>query len=180
MAYLDLSVGAPQVSVPLLAAPVQKLSAQERLVVMLSRRDPLWSLKPRGTIARVASFLFGIEPPHQLADPRLETLRRYAVTYRVRGDDAEAAEAAREAGFADSQLSQLRQIVGNSHAAVHRSSVGGAIALLVLLTALLLAGATTRWLTPRLDSSLLSLVVIGLFAVSLAPFLAGSGRGARA
>jgi hypothetical protein len=156
------------------AEPVAKLSAQERLVVVLSRKDPLWSLRPRHTHSTLLRFLFGIEAPHSLADRKLEALRRYAVTYRVRDAGVNAAEAAATAtGFSHRQLAQVRQMVDGVRAAPSRRTVGDTIrqALFALVALLILSGATA-WFSPRFDSSLLSFVFVAVAVLSVASFAA--------
>jgi hypothetical protein len=171
MAYLDLAADHPFEASARRIAPRQRLSAQERLVVTLSRTDPLRSLRPRRTHSRVLRALFGIEAPHRLADPRLEALRRYAVTYRLRDASVtEAEEAAAQAGFLASQLAQIRQMTDGARAPRRRRSMATPIVqgLLPLVTLLIVCGATV-WLSPRLDSSLLAFVFVAVALLSVAP-----------
>jgi len=173
MAYLDLTANHPFEAVACVAEP-RKLSAQERLVVVLSRNDPLWSLRPRHTHSKLLRFLFGIEAPHHLADRKLEVLRHYAVSYRVRDAGVNAAEgAALQAGFAVNQLSQVRHTVDGARAAHTRKGSGGLIrqALFALIAVLIFSGATA-WFAPRFDSSLLSFVFVAVAVLSFASFAA--------
>ena len=174
MAYLDLAAQHPFESSAPMVAPAKRLSAQERLVVVLSRTDPLWSLRPRHTHSRVLRFLFGIEAPHHLADPRLEALRRYAVTYRLRGASlAEAEEQAVQAGFSPSQLAQVGNMADGARAAAPRRSAGSPIVhgLLPLAAFLSLYGAVA-WLGPRMDSSLIGFVLVAVMVLSFVSFAA--------
>ena len=119
-------------------------------------------------------MLFGIEAPHHLADRRLEVLRHYAVTYRLR--DASLADeeaAAREAGFAASQLAQVRHMIDGARSARPGKSVGGLVrqALFALVAFLIFAGATA-WFSPRFDSALISFVFVAVAMLSLASFAA--------
>jgi len=150
MAYLDLSAVHPFEAVA--AAPEVGLSPQERLVVVLSRRDPLWSLQPLKRRSRFLRWLFGIDAPHRLADGRLEALRRYAVSYRLLGGAApDVDQAARNAGFAPSQLAQLRTMVDAVAPAAQAGRVPSSRqqALLALSAVLIVAGAAA-WLSPHL------------------------------
>ena len=60
-------------------------SRLEFQVLALSRRDPASSVRPAGSLDRKLARLLGLRPHNPLADPRLETLRRFAVTVRCRG-----------------------------------------------------------------------------------------------
>lgn len=58
----------------------------ERQVLAIAKRDGKWSLGSRGRpLDRLLRRLFGTTRPNTLADPRLEALRRFAVTVRVGG-----------------------------------------------------------------------------------------------
>jgi hypothetical protein len=71
-----------------------RLSALERRVVLLSRRDRM----PAGPIgqfaATLARRLFGLEPANPLADARLEALRRFAIALRLGGGEPSERELA--------------------------------------------------------------------------------------
>jgi hypothetical protein len=173
MAYLDLTADHPFAATQA-AAVGARLSAQERVVVLLSRTDPLWSLRPRHMHSRVLRLLFGIEAPHQLADQRLEALRRYAVTYRERDVSVNEAEAdAIAAGFSASQLGQVRHMVDGARASHLPKRANGVVrGLLALVVALIVYGAIT-WLSPRFDSALIAFVLIAVAGVSFASFAGG-------
>ena len=114
MAYFDPSSGF-STGTGLRAVVAPALGSQDRLVVMLSRRDPLWSLESGRAGKRLLGFLFGIVAPHRLADSKLEALRRYAVTYRVDTPSvADAEQAALEAGYQPCELAQVRTLVDGS------------------------------------------------------------------
>jgi hypothetical protein len=175
MAYLDLNEGNPFETTTARDMPAERrLGAQERLVVLLSRKDPLWSLRPRHSQSRLLRFLFGIEAPHRLADPRLEALRRYAVTYRLR--DAGTAEAEMDAtdlGFTANQLAQMRQLIDGARANRVRPAAAATLrSLLLMLAGLLIFFDLTAWLSPRVDSTLIGFVVAAVALVSFAPLLA--------
>ncbi|MDE0879028.1 MAG: hypothetical protein OSB00_10265 [Sphingomonas bacterium] len=62
-----------------LSASTPRLSALEWSVVALAERDRLSTLRVPGRMAVAMRILFGDSPNPQLADPRLEALRRIAV-----------------------------------------------------------------------------------------------------
>jgi hypothetical protein len=171
MAYMDFtadhSFAAAQVS-----PAARRLESQERLVVLLSRTDPLWSLRPRHTHSRLLNLLFGIEAPHALADGRLEALRRYAVTYRLRDASVEEAErGALEAGYAASQLAQVRHMVDGARGTRPQRSVGALIRQgLLALAALLVFFGAASWLSPRFDSTLIAFVFVAVAMLGFASF----------
>lgn len=81
----------------------------EWIVVALAQRDPLTSLKTPGRMAIALRVLFGGRSNSQLADPRLEALRRFVIVARHLGDRLPPAEVTRflEAGFSRAQMLQL-------------------------------------------------------------------------
>ncbi len=172
MAYLDLNAGYPFAVAGVAPAAERKLEAQERLVVLLSRTDPLWSLTPRHHRSRLMSLLFDIRPPQAFADARLRALRRYAVTYRERDAGVAAAEqGAREVGYGEGQLRQVRTIVDGARAVRPRHGFLHTVrqAVLALAGVLILYGAAA-WLSPRFDSGLMAFVFVAVAALSIAPF----------
>ena len=175
MAYLDLTANHPFETTARSSAPADvRLSSQERLVVRLSRNDPLWSLRPRHTHSKLLRYLFGIEAPHQLADTRLEALRRFAVTYRLRDPSiAEVEAGALEAGFAASQLTQARHMIDGARAVrAHKSAAHIIRQALLTLAAFMAFYGLTAWLSPRLDSMLMAFVFVAVATVSFASFAA--------
>ncbi len=79
----------PSVARPALVAPAPApaFTAVELSVIGLARVDGLATLRPRNWLTRLAERLFGLGRPNQLADPRLEALRRFALIVRNhRGD----------------------------------------------------------------------------------------------
>jgi hypothetical protein len=171
MAYLDFNVDYP-VAVAGVALVARRLESQERLVVLLSRTDPMWSLRPRHTHSRLLSLLFGIEAPHHLADARLEALRRYAVTYRLRDASVADAEAgALDAGYAASQLTQVRHMIDGARASRPHRSVGSLIRQgLLAIAAFLIVYGAAEWLSPRFDSTLIAFVFVAVAMLGLASF----------
>lgn len=90
------------------AAPV--LSELEWKVVSLAIRDAGDGC-PRsasGRFGRIWSALTGLEPRRPLADPRLETLRRFVCTARRRRDEATAlAGRLLDMGFSQRQIAAV-------------------------------------------------------------------------
>ena len=70
--------GARPVAGPVLTGAVG-FTEQEWDVILLARRDRLSSLQEPTRLARLSAWLFGGGVARQLADPRLEALRRLAV-----------------------------------------------------------------------------------------------------
>jgi hypothetical protein len=173
MALLDLTAGVPAFTGRTIANPVaDRLGPQERLVVLLSRNDPLWSLAPRATGSRLLSVLFGIEAPHALADARLETLRRFAVTYRLRDRSAtDAARAAEAAGFSSGQLAQVRTLIDSAYAVRPRRTAGAVLRqALFSLAAMLMLTSATAWFAPQFNSALMAFVFVAVMVLTAAPF----------
>lgn len=122
MAYVDFS-GDPMLALapaaprhdPIHAEPAAPpvatgLSALEWSVVALARRDSLRSLAQPGRISIALGTVFGPRRPSpQLADTRLEALRRMAVLSWHRGYAVPPAElrAFEEAGFSREQYATL-------------------------------------------------------------------------
>ena len=178
MAFLDLDIGVPEglTRSDVRPAPgIAKLGVQERRVVLLARTDPQSSLH-RGAVSRLSSLLFGIEPPHMLADTRLEALRRYAILYRDHRDAMASAEIeqARAAGFSDGELARARSLIDATFGARRPRHSAREIATLVsgAAVAVLLAFAGGSQLAAALDSPLMAATLTGVAAVSLAPLAA--------
>jgi len=181
MAYLDLSGSHPFEAAGREIMVETRLGPQDRLVVLLSHKDPLWSLAPRHGHSKLLRLLFGIEAPHRLADPRLEALRRYAVTYRLRGADVGSLENdAVQSGFTNQQLAQVRRMIDTGRATRSRPTAGAAVRGAMLIIAGLLAFyAATVWLSSRFDSNLVAFVVAAVAMVSFAPLLGNPNAGRR-
>ncbi|MEG3165670.1 hypothetical protein U1701_13810 [Sphingomonas sp. PB2P19] len=112
MAYLDLdNLFASPCSARADAAATQPagFSALEWSVIALAKRDTLRSLEGTSRVSRALGSLFGLGVASQLADPRLEALRRAAVYAWRRGFALPMAEIERfrAAGFVDAQLETL-------------------------------------------------------------------------
>ncbi len=101
-------------------------AALEWLVIALAERDGLGSLRTPGRIAKALANLFDWPGTRQLANPRLEALRRLAVHVWHRGYDVAPSELAafRLAGFSPDQAETLLEsIVGRRAARRNRRFV---------------------------------------------------------
>jgi len=113
MAFLDFNQPAGGFSVgSAKAADTVEASAFEPLeweVIRLAQQDSLSSLRAPGWFDRILSWLFGGHYNAQLADERLETLRRTAVQAWHRGYaiPVSAIAAFKTAGFNLNQLESL-------------------------------------------------------------------------
>lgn len=122
MAYLDLAFDLPRfaTSAAAVTAPrhdsIVRLAPLERQVIQLASHDGASSLRTPNRVDAALQWLFGWKPASKLADPRLEALRRYAVTLRLRGDALPAAETDRllGAGFAAQAIDEIRRMVRGS------------------------------------------------------------------
>ena len=127
MAYLAFAEGvagaithAPSPKADPVPAPAPRLSALEWLAVAVSRSDRLSSLRRPGRLAVAMGSLFGMYRNPQLADPRLEALRRIAVLSRHYGYTVPSDEVSRflAAGFTPDQY----ELVVDSVAAERRAA----------------------------------------------------------
>lgn len=99
-------------------------SGLEWSVVAIAERDKLSTLRTPGRMAIALGTLFGDRPNPQLADPRLEALRRIAVLswhhgYTVPGDDVRDFVAA---GFTLDQYELLVDSISAGRAARNRKT----------------------------------------------------------
>ena len=120
MAYLDLELNLPrgafeqaQTRATPRLDPVSRLSMLERQVIQLARTDGRWSLAGSGRFQSVLATLFALERPNPLADPRLEALRRYAVTLRLSAGRLPRADDDRliAFGFSSAAITDIRRLV---------------------------------------------------------------------
>ena len=134
MAYLDLSVGelhlAPFTSRSV-ELPRRGLSPTEREAVRLARQDKPGSLKPAGRLRRMVQSIFGLSRPNRLADPRLEGLRRFAVTIAHDGSTAIEREEAqlRSLGFSEDQIASATAIAAGFRPRRSSKAVGMYVSL---------------------------------------------------
>ena len=100
----------------------------------------------------------------------LETLRHYAVTYRLRDAGVNAAEAGTlRAGYTVNQLAQVRHMIDGARGSQPARTAGGLIrqALFALVAFLIFLGATA-WFTPSFDSRLIAFVFVSVAGLSFA------------
>ncbi|SMF60879.1 hypothetical protein SAMN06295910_0075 [Allosphingosinicella indica] len=115
MAYVDFAqtpalAALGGVVQPAAALPAARLTALEWSVVALARFDRLSSLATPGRLAVALGKVFRAGLHNlQLADPRLEALRRIAVLYWHHGSTLPAAEreAFHEVGFTPGQFDRM-------------------------------------------------------------------------
>jgi hypothetical protein len=89
--------------------PLARFAQIERNVIALAAHDPVASIEPPGRLAGLLRHWLGLEPPNQLADPRLETLRRFTILLRAAPHRIRMPEVRRflAAGFTTSQARAL-------------------------------------------------------------------------
>lgn len=144
--------------------------ALERSVIRLSLNDTRRSLRRPSMVFRMIQIVFGLRPPNRVADPRLEALRAYAVTYRTRGCRSYAADVAKaeSEGVSPEALELARQMV-DAHTAglAHRHGRGP------ILRSFFLVGAAV-WLfktfLTALDDALPAMILTLLIAALVLPF----------
>jgi hypothetical protein len=92
-ATAPVSRHAPKLA-PLVAAQEDRpmLTELERSVIGLARHDGLATLRQPGRLSHWLGLLFGVRVSPQLADPKLEALRRIAVLSWKRGYSIASAE----------------------------------------------------------------------------------------
>jgi hypothetical protein len=143
------------------------LNSIERSVVMLSRADPLSSLPDRHPYRAGISRLLWIRTSNQIANPRLEALRRHAVVLRIHGhantdDDRRFGEA----GFDAHHAATVERIVAPWRTCREER------AQFIPWAIVALAAAPVHWLiSDAIGEPTIGLVITGLLVVSLAPFL---------
>jgi hypothetical protein len=167
---LRLRPPSPPASMDEIGSGAGTLSPIERSVVLLSRKDGLSSLPDRHPWrARVRRHLW-LKTSNQIANPRLEALRRHAVVLRVRhnvsNDDARLFG---EAGYGAGHVALVEQMVAPWRLECSRSAHIFPWAL-----ALFISASAYRFVTDAIGESMIGLVTAGLTIVSLAPLLAQS------
>ena len=173
MAYLDLDL-ARSATLGSASTPLQTDErALHRQVIALSLQDRLASVRAPGRLLNALRNIVGIPRQTRLADERLETLRRFAVLYRLLGADVAASEKESliKAGFDQVSISRFsREIDG----AVRERPDGLARLAPTALSAaavLGLAAAFAAWLCEALDDPMIAWIVAGLVVVTLAGLL---------
>lgn len=85
-------------------------SALEWKVVSLAMREANDRGEPKGWLSRLFHSMTGLAPKMPLADPRLETLRRFVCKVRARADIADMTARLQEFGYSARQLAALAQL----------------------------------------------------------------------
>ena len=91
----------------------EPLTAHEQGVVAISLFDHRSSIDPPAGIAWLLGHLFGFRPVNQLADVKLEALRRYCIMRRLCGDALPPGEddRIRTAGYSDAALEGVDKLL---------------------------------------------------------------------
>ena len=110
-----------------IAAPVAdpvpaRLSPLEWSVVALAQGEKLSSINRPGRVAIAMHRLFGLKPANELADPRLEALRRLAVIAWHRGYAVHSSEihAFKAAGFTMAQYELVLASISRGRDAINQ------------------------------------------------------------
>ncbi|MBB4859091.1 hypothetical protein HNO88_002417 [Novosphingobium chloroacetimidivorans] len=115
--------GAPRVAEVTPIITPEPLSTLERRVVLLAREDGMETLRPRRKRSWLARLMLGPQAPSPvLANERLEALRRLAVQAWHHGYTvpASALREAKQAGFDETQIGAVIDMIGRSRPAVRR------------------------------------------------------------
>jgi hypothetical protein len=115
LSYIDHCFAIPEVEVVEVAsesAPAPDFTPLEWSVIGLAQKDAMRSVRPRRILHRIVERLLGLASAQRLADPRLETLRRFAVLVRSRGLPQPEKELSRflQAGFGARHVEILRRV----------------------------------------------------------------------
>lgn len=102
--------------------PQPRLSALEWSVVALAQTEKLSSINRPGRIATAMHRLFGLKPATELADPKLEALRRLAVIAWHRGYAVHSSEihAFKDAGFTMAQYELVLASISRGRDAINQ------------------------------------------------------------
>jgi hypothetical protein len=108
--------------VPIADAVPARLSALEWSVVALAQTEKLSSIGKPGRVAVAMNRLFGFKRANELADPRLEALRRLAVIAWHRGYAIHSSEihAFKDAGFSMAQYELVLDSISRGRDALNQ------------------------------------------------------------
>jgi hypothetical protein len=127
MAYRNFAEPHDTMLAPRLAAPIAdpvpaRLSPLEWSVVALAQTEKLGSINRPGRIALAMHRLFGLRHANELADPRLEALRRLAVIAWHRGYAIHSSEihAFKDAGFTMAQYELVLASISRGRDAINQ------------------------------------------------------------
>lgn len=173
MAYLDTRAGLLEGLAGTVSAEAA-LSPLELRTLQLSQGDGRASLRAPRRIEHLGAMLFGSRRVAGLANARLEALRRFAILYRLDGAAIDSGEIARAeaAGLSVLMLDRARRIIDGWPR--RAGPLLRAASLLAAAGIAAIAGVTAYfWLADELDP-MVSAILVGAVAVTLAP-LFGSG-----
>lgn len=143
------------------------LSAVERQIVAFARFDPISSLRPLRRSDRFLAWLFGMKRPNQLADPRLEALRRFAVLcWKERKADLDSFLAA---GYSIVQAEAVRHRIE-----AVRPRKASRVPWITGLLAVASASALAIWLHSYFEDWLVAVLLGVITLLSTPPVLSGA------
>lgn len=113
---------APRIVAPVADATPARLSPLEWSVVALAQTEKLSSINRPGRLAVAMHRLFGLTSANELADPRLEALRRLAVIAWHRGYAVHSSEihAFKQAGFSMAQYELVLASISRGRDAINQ------------------------------------------------------------
>jgi len=113
---------APRIVAPVADATPARLSPLEWSVVALAQTEKLSSINRPGRLAVAMNRLFGLTSANELADPRLEALRRLAVIAWHRGYAVHSSEihAFKQAGFSMAQYELVLASISRGRDAINQ------------------------------------------------------------
>lgn len=123
----SLRVPLPTVATPCVdaeRAPAANLSDLEWSIVDMARRDSLASLRPPTRLRKIIYAVFGLKPANQLANERLEALRRVSVqAWRYRWNIAQdVLQGLFDAGYSHDQYELIQRRIAKARSARNRSN----------------------------------------------------------
>jgi hypothetical protein len=173
MAYLSIEPFDYAPSISAGAVAPLRLSPVERSVVYLSLHDSRQSLRPLSRAGRLLRGIFGIRPTTRLADPKLEALRSYAVSYRtMRRDATHGADAVIQTGDLEhgaEAIAEARRIVDAQLAPLPRRRLDKVFVAWMVAIAVIVWFAF-QMLTRELGDPLVSSILVGVAAVTVVSF----------
>lgn len=114
MAYMNFSPTEGQSRVATASDAGRFTSTELRVIDFAERIDATQEIPPGGALGRFIEWMTGIHLARPLADPRLESLRRFASLARHHADDVAAADIERfvETGYSRGQAFGLLAYLG--------------------------------------------------------------------
>jgi hypothetical protein len=150
--------------------PGRRLDRLERDVLLLSRGDARWSLRPAGPARRLVARLFGRAAPNRLADPQLEALRRFAVLLRRHGPALHTEEEARliAAGYDADRIAQARRLIASEP---RRRALLRPVDLLMPAAVLLLAIGSFELVAGEVGDRVIGAILLTVAMLAFAPIV---------